>query len=37
MASFGFGMVAFFRSLRQMSPSEKTARMHHDALVFGVG
>ena len=28
MAKFGFGMVAFFRSIRQESPSEETSRVH---------
>jgi len=36
MASFGFGMVAFFRSLRQSSPNEETLRMHRGAIAFGV-
>ncbi len=36
MASFGFGMVAFFRSIRQESPSEETLRLHHGAIQFGV-
>ena len=37
MASFGFGMVAFFRSLRQSSPDEETQRLHEGAIAFGVG
>jgi putative membrane protein len=37
MASFGFGMVAFFRSLRQESPSDETVRWQHAAIRFGVG
>jgi putative membrane protein len=37
MASFGFGMVAFFRSLRQENASEETIRLHHGAVQFGVG
>lgn len=36
MASFGFGMVAFFRSLRESSPNEETQRMHAGAIAFGV-
>jgi putative membrane protein len=36
MASFGFGMVAFFRSLQQGSPSAETARLHQGAIHFGV-
>jgi putative membrane protein len=35
MASFGFGMVAFFRSLRQSAPSPETIRMHEGAIYFG--
>jgi uncharacterized membrane protein YidH (DUF202 family) len=37
MASFGFGMVAFFRSLRQASPDEETIRLHQGAILFGLG
>jgi putative membrane protein len=36
MASFGFGMVAFFRSLRQASPNPETVRLHQGAIFFGV-
>ena len=36
MASFGFGMVAFFRSLSQSTPNEETQRMHQGAIAFGV-
>jgi putative membrane protein len=36
MATFGFGMVAFFRTLRQEKPSEETIRLHHDAIDFGI-
>jgi len=35
MASFGFGMIAFFRSIRQQSPSEETLRLHQGAIRFG--
>jgi putative membrane protein len=35
MASFGFGIVAFFRSIRQESPSEETARLQQGAIQFG--
>ena len=35
MASFGFGMVAFFRSIRQASPSEETVRLQQGAIQFG--
>ncbi len=37
MASFGFGLVAFFRSVRQAAPSTETARLHAAAIRFGVG
>ena len=36
MASFGFGMVTFFRSLQQGAPSAETARLHQGAIHFGV-
>lgn len=36
MASFGFGMVAFFRTLREKSPTEETLRLHEGAIAFGV-
>ena len=35
MASFGFGMVAFFRALRQSAPSPETIRLHEGAIYFG--
>ena len=35
MASFGFGTVAFFRSIRQESPSEETLRLQQGAIRFG--
>ena len=35
MATFGFGMVGFFRSLRQGSPSADTIRLHQAAIHFG--
>ena len=35
MASVGFGIVAFFRSIRQESPSEETLRLHQGAIRFG--
>src|SRR5262249_47004492 len=37
MASFGFGMVAFFRALQQSAHSAEATRLHHGAIVFGVG
>jgi putative membrane protein len=36
MASFGFGMVTFFRSMQQASPSAETARLHQGAIHFGI-
>jgi len=36
MASFGFGMVAFFRSLRERSPSAERLRLHQGAITFGL-
>jgi putative membrane protein len=36
MASFGVGMVAFFRSIEQKSPSVETLRLHHGAIQFGL-
>jgi uncharacterized membrane protein YidH (DUF202 family) len=36
MASFGFGMVAFFRSLREANQSAETIRLHELAIRFGV-
>src|SRR5271166_2815518 len=36
MASFGFGMVAFFRSLREQSPGAETLRLHQGAIHFGL-
>ncbi len=35
MASFGLGMVAFFRSLRETAPNPLTARLHQGAIYFG--
>jgi len=35
MASFGFGMVGFFRSLRASSPTPETIRLHQSAIQFG--
>ena len=37
MATFGFGTVGFFRSLRQASPTPASARLHATAIHFGVG
>ena len=35
MASFGFGMVAFFRSRQIESPNSKTFRLHQGAIHMG--
>lgn len=37
MATFGFGMVGFFRSLRQQSPTAEAVRLHEAAISFGYG
>jgi putative membrane protein len=36
MATFGFGTVSFFRSLKAASPSPETMRLHQSAINFGV-
>ena len=36
MASFGFGMVSFFRSREHESPGAETIRFHQGAIRFGV-
>lgn len=35
MASFGFGLVAFFRSMRQANQGAEAVRMHQAAVWFG--
>ena len=35
MATFGFGLVAFFRSIRQANPNEQTIQLHEGAIFFG--
>ena len=35
MASFGFGMVAFFRSLQEQSSSAESIRLHQGAIRMG--
>ncbi len=35
MASFGFGMVAFFRSLEQQSLNANSIRLHQGAIQMG--
>ncbi len=36
MATFGFGTVGFFRSLRVASPTPEVVRLHQNAITFGV-
>jgi uncharacterized membrane protein YidH (DUF202 family) len=35
MGTFGFGLVGFFRSLRQANPNPETIRLHEGAIFFG--
>jgi putative membrane protein len=35
MTSFGFGMVAFFRTLEERSPTPERLRLHQDAIRMG--
>jgi len=35
MASFGFGMVAFFRTVRQSAATPEAVRLHQGAIFFG--
>ena len=36
MGTFGFGMIGFFRSLRERSPTPEAAHLHQAAIRFGV-
>jgi uncharacterized membrane protein YidH (DUF202 family) len=36
MATFGFGVVAFFRSVRQTNPTAETIQFHESAIFFGI-
>jgi putative membrane protein len=36
-ATFGFGMIGFFRAMRQATQSEEAARLHQAAIHMGVG
>ena len=36
MATFGFGTVGFFRSLRQASPTPEAVQLHASAIRFGI-
>jgi putative membrane protein len=35
MATFGFGTIGFFRSLREKSPTPEAVQMHQNAIGFG--
>jgi putative membrane protein len=35
MGTFGFGLVGFFRSLRQSNPNAQTIQLHEGAIFFG--
>src|SRR5215467_1396085 len=35
MATFGFGTVGFFRSLREKSPTPEAVQMHQNTIRFG--
>ncbi len=36
MATFGFGTVGFFRTLREKSPSAASIHLHEGAILFGI-
>jgi putative membrane protein len=36
LTSFGFGLVAFFRTLQAQTPTEEDIRLHQGAIRFGV-
>ena len=35
MLTFGFGMVGFFRTLRERSPTPQSVQWHENAIIFG--
>lgn len=37
LAGFGFGMVGFFRTLQEKSPTPETIRLHEGAIRMGTG
>lgn len=37
MGTFGFGMVGFFRSLREANPTPTAVQMHQGTIRFGIG
>ena len=36
MATFGFGMIGFFRALEEKSPTARSAQLHQGAIKFGI-
>ena len=36
LATFGFGMIGFFRTLEEKTPTARSALLHHGAVKFGV-
>jgi uncharacterized membrane protein YidH (DUF202 family) len=36
LATFGFGTIGFFRSLREHSPTPEAVHMHESAIRFGI-
>ncbi len=36
-ATFGFGMIGYFRALKESTPSEQATRLHQGAVHMGVG
>jgi len=36
MASFGFGMVAFFRAIEEQHPGDQSSRLHIGAICMGI-
>jgi len=37
MGTFGFGLIGFFRTLREKNPTPETIHMHQAAIFFGFG
>ncbi|HTS17375.1 MAG TPA: DUF202 domain-containing protein [Verrucomicrobiae bacterium] len=36
MATFGFGMIGFFRTLEEKSPTARSVQLHQGAIKFGI-
>jgi len=36
MATFGFGMIGFFRTVEEKYPSDRTSQLHQSAIKFGI-